>query len=499
MDNKRSKFFVYTQNKGKVKEHLKKGDIDYGSFSKMGFVDEFFAYLIATNFFPFCDKTYPSPRVKKEVPPWFLLASLIAAKILGEESFSNIPYVLKNGSILKMLGLNLGPVAGFNNKNKKERIYPVDQDCIRKFFKDTAPDKITGWFNNDFSGWMAAKGAFVSGLFIEDASYIPLPDNTNYKYAEYVWLDKDGNHVSQDTPGARLTLCYKFSSLLNTDRDGSYYIYAGARIDPGSVNGLNEGRELIDSFIKNGGYIDTLLIDKGYIDGDTLTHYKKDCKINWIVPLKSSMAAYDDAMGLARAKNVDWKTCHIEQTSDGFIAKKEEVATFYELKSWQNLNTCLNVSIKRETDYESGQVSYFVLAHSKKYKYSSEAFDLYKKRTKIEERHRQLKGFWNFNNFSSPAFSLVITQVIFKLAAYSLMQLYLLRQDMKDLAKKTISTITKKERAGECVVILYSGSHYAVFDLDEYSFILMKLKIDSKNKLAERIKTWNKAPPQSVT
>lgn len=97
---------------------------------------------------------------------------------------------------------------------------------------------------------------------------------------KYVWLDEDGNHASKDTPGARLTLCYKFSSLLNTDRDGSYYIYAAARIDPGSVNGLNEGRELVDGFINNGGYIDTLLIDRGYIDGATLTHYKKDHKIN---------------------------------------------------------------------------------------------------------------------------------------------------------------------------------------------------------------------------
>ena len=492
---KRFDFFVYTQNKSGVAKALKEGDIDYGTFSKMGFVDEFFAFLLSTDFFAFCEKTYPSPRVKREVPPWFLLSSLLAAKMYGEESFSNIPYVLKNGSILKMLGLNIGPMPGFNNKNKKQRLYPVDQDCIRKFFKDTEPDKLTGWFNHDIVSWMAKKGAFVSGLFIVDASYIPLPDNTNYKNAEYVWLDEDGNHASQDTPGARLTLCYKFSSLLNTDRDGSYYIYAGARIDPGSINGLNEGRELVDSFIASGGYIDTLLIDRGYLDGAALTHFKKDYKINWVIPLKTSMAAYDDAVGLCRAKNVDWKTYHVEGSSDGFIARKEEVTTFYGIRSWESLKVPLNVSIKRETDYQSGQVSYFVLAHSKKYKYPSEAFDLYKKRTKIEERHRQSKGFWNFNNFSSPAFSLVITQVIFKLAAYSLMQLYLLREDMKELANKTISTITKKEKAGECVVILYSGSHYAVFDLDEYSFILMKLKTDAKNKLAERIKTWSKAPP----
>jgi hypothetical protein len=463
----------------------------------MGFVDEFFAFLIASDFFVFCDKTYPSPRVKEEVPAWFLLASMLAAKMYGEESFSNIPYVLKNGSILKMLGLNLGPMPGFNNKNKKERIYPVDQDCIRKFFKDTNPDKLTLWFNHDFSGWMAKRKAFASGLFIEDASYVPLPDNTNYKNAQYVWLDEGGNHASKDTPGARLTLCYKFSSLLNTDRDTSYYIYAAARIDPGNVNGLNEGRELVDGFMENGGHVDTLLIDRGYIDGATLTHYKKDHKIDWVIPLKGSMEAYDEAMGLCKVKNVDWKTYNIEQTSDGFIAIKEEVCIFYDLKSWQNLSVGLHVSIKRETDYKSGQVSYFVLAHSKKYKYPSDAFDLYKKRTKIEERHRQLKGFWGFTKFSSPAFSLVTAQIVFKLAAYSLMQLYLLKADMKELANRTISTITKKEKAGECVVILYSGPHYAVFDLDEYSFILMKLEIDSKNKLAKRIKTWNKAPPQS--
>lgn len=66
---------------------------------------------------------------------------------------------------------------------------------------------------------------------------------------------------------------------------------------------------------------------------------------------------------------------------------------------------------------------------------------------------------------------------------------------MAHLTRKTISTITKKERAGECVIILYSGSHYGVFDLDEYSFILMDLDKACKKRLAGRIKTWNRSPP----
>ena len=495
MNRQRFNFFVYTQNKKKVAQDLATGNIDYGSFSKMGFVDEFFAFVLATDFFAFAEKTYPSPRAKTEVPPWFLLASLMAAKMYGEDSFSNIPYVLKNGSILKMLGFNLGTMAGFNNKNKKERIYPVNQDTIRKFFKDTKPDMLNQWFNRDFSSWMSPRSAYRSGLFIKDASYIPLPDNPNYQNANYIWLDEDGNHADRDAPGARLVQCYKFSSLLNTDRKASYYIYAGARIDPGGVNGLNEGVDLVEGFVKNGGYIDTLLADRGYIDGPTLTHYKRDYRINWVIPLKRSMAAYDDVMGLCRAKNVDWKSYGIEHDSDGFVATKEEVASFFNIRTWENLSIPLYVSVKRETDYASGKVSYFVLAHSKKYKYPNQAFDLYKKRTCIEERHRQLKGFWDLARFTSPAFSLVATQITFKLISYSLMQRYLARSDMAGLARKTISTIVKKERAGECVIILYSGSHYGVFNLDEYSFTLMNLEDDCKKRLTKRIKAWNRGPP----
>jgi len=495
MSRQRFNFFVYTQNKAKVRKKLASGDIDHGSLTEMGFVDEFFAFVLATDFFPFTEDTYPSPRAKTEVPPWFLLASLMAAKMYGEDSFSNIPYVLKNGSILKMLGFNLGTIAGFNNKNKKERIYPVNQDTIRKFFKDTEPASLTTWFNSDFSSWMGQRSAYKSGLFIEDASCVPLPDNPNYQNADHIWLDGDGNHADKDAPGAMFTQCYKFSSLLNTDREGSYYIYAGARIDPGSVNGLNEGIDLVEGFVKNGGYIDTLLSDRGYLDGPSLSRYKRDYRINWVIPLKKSMAAYDDVIGLCRAKDVDWRTYRLEQDDNGFVARKEEVTSFFNIKTWDNLSVNLHVSVKKETDYTTGKVNYFILGHSKRYKHPDQAFDLYKKRTCIEERHRQLKGFWDLTKFSSPCFSLVVTQITFKLLSYSLMQLYLARSDMTELARKTISTIKKKERAGECAVILYSGSNYGVFDLDEYSCILLGLEDDHRRRLTRRIKTWNKGPP----
>ena len=91
MNQQRTDYFVYTQNKSKVERALRQGNIDNGAFSAIGFVDEFFTYLLSTDFFPFCEATYPSPRVKKEVAPWFLLAALIGAKMVGEKSFLKHP------------------------------------------------------------------------------------------------------------------------------------------------------------------------------------------------------------------------------------------------------------------------------------------------------------------------------------------------------------------------------------------------------------------------
>jgi len=347
--------------------------------------------------------------------------------------------VLRNGSLLNILGFNIGPLPRFNNKNRKDRTFPVDQDTIRKYFKDTDPEKLTLWFNNDFSSWLSKKKAYESGIFILDATSVPVPDNRNYGNAAYVRLDKDGKHAEDNDSDARVTLCYKLSSLLNTDKEGSYYIYGGARLDPGNAQGLYEGKALVENYIAQGGYISTLLIDRGYLDGEMLACFKKKHKINWIIPLKSNMAAYDDAVGLSRAKDTKWKPYRRKQDKNGFTILKEEVVTFCNITSWKECSATIYISVKRTTDYLEGTVSYFVLSHTKKYSDPAEPFNLYEKRTKIEERHRQLKGWWDLTSFTSTSYSLVLTQVLVTLMTYSLMQLYLLRSDMQHLARLTIN------------------------------------------------------------
>lgn len=48
MSQKRVNYFLYTRNKSKIVEALKEGNIDQGTFSKIGFTDEFFSYIVSS-------------------------------------------------------------------------------------------------------------------------------------------------------------------------------------------------------------------------------------------------------------------------------------------------------------------------------------------------------------------------------------------------------------------------------------------------------------------
>ena len=98
--------------------------------------------------------------------------------------------------------------------------------------------------------------------------------------------------------------------------------------------------------------------------------------------------------------------------------------------------------------------------------------------------------------FSSPKFSLVTTHVVFVLLVYSLIQLYLKRKHLSDLANKTITTLRSEERLGKDAVIVYSREYFAVFDLDEYTDIIMKLEGAPRQRLRSWIKEFRKRKKQ---
>ncbi len=79
---------------------------------------------------------------------------------------------------------------------------------------------------------------------------------------------------------------------------------------------------------------------------------------------------------------------------------------------------------------------------------------------------------------------------MFTLLTYSLVQLYLNKNHLTAIANKTIQSLRREEQIGINSVIVYSGAYFAVFDLDDYTEIIIDLNEKAKVRLQKWIKVF---------
>jgi hypothetical protein len=279
--------------------------------------------------------------------------------------------------------------------------------------------------------------------------------------------------------------CYALSELLHIGKEDRPFIFAGYQWGPGNTDELVQGEQLVTDFVDavGKGVMKLLIVDRGYISGPFITYVKQKLGSDVLIPLRSNMDALTDSKQIAESLNYKWIKYREHTKYD--VKYVEEVTVVENVDIWEKCEVPLYVSIMRITGTD-GSVRYWGLSSTFKPRNAKEAFELYELRTQIEERHRQIKNFWNINKFSSPHESLIEAHVMFTLLTYTLVQLYLNKKHLNDLANKTISSLKSEERMGVNSIIVYSENYFAVFDLDDYTEIVVDLTDEAKS----RIKKW---------
>ena len=112
---------------------------------------------------------------------------------------------------------------------------------------------------------------------------------------------------------------------------------------------------------------------------------------------------------------------------------------------------------------------------------ASRVRDLYGLRTDIEERHRQVKCFWDLTRFRSTAWSLIVSQLVFVCLTYSLLQLHLLRYGHQELNRRTWPT-ARRLLPDEDRVIVYRQQCFAFFRLLEHMELTLSLEEKARRK-----------------
>lgn len=536
---------VFEQNKPLVIQALENGEFDYIEGASEVFEAEFFRHINSTGILAKCAETYPTPRKKEEVPLLMYVASDLSMRLHGEHSFNAYPMVVRVGGMLTGLGPKAGKKVvhpdsgditlcceGFNRKNHYDRQSPCDKDFLRKMAKDTRPDALMKWYGHDVMQVLRSKRAFdKEGIFIGDASYLFVPDNPNYEGSSRLLFDEHNHPVSKQAyekmtdrqkTRCQWKRCYKMVTLLHTNRNLDYFLFVGVRVMSGQAHECPVLYELVEQFVGavGKGVMRRLILDRGFLDGEKIATCKRKYKIDVLIPLKRNMDIYQDAAALFQQEDVQWEVFEPPRPEPRQLPRprpkaverrerkrqetlkklkkmqappppektlvKTEVAFIENFTSWTACTVPLTVVANREL-YADGHEETWYLLDTKKVWDAKCSRQEYHLRTAIEERYRHLKCFSDLCSFTSRALSLVVNQVVFIMLAYSLLQLYLLRQGRKDLTKKTPPLLRKQLLPTNNHIVVYWHNYYAFFSQLEYTeLIAVGLSDEARRMIGEK-------------
>lgn len=418
--------------------------------------------------------------------------------------------------------------AGFNERNLYPRQTPCDQDYLRKLARDTEPQQLEEWYNRHVSAIYAELGAFDSeGLFIADGTYLFVPDNAHYEDSQRLLFDEHNHPVSKkqeqemskaQRARCRWRRCYKAVLLMHSDAAGERFLIVGVRVLRGNESEATALWPLVDTFLATvgAGVMTVLLLDRGFLNGPQIGRLKTDHGIDTVIPIRKDMNLREDVEGLMKLTTnwEEYKAIHRpplpdataashgqpphprarsrERTRQETLARQKAereaktppdpshvrertwLGRFPGLTSWWDCPVPLTGVYSREV-YADGHEDTWLLVATNPDWSAPRVRDLYGLRTDIEERHRQVKCFWDLTRFHSTAWSLVVSQTVFVCLTYSLLQIHLWRQGHQELNRRTWPTTRRLLPDGDRVIV-YRQQHFAFFTLLEHMELTLSLE-----------------------
>jgi len=532
-----------------VLDALRQGDIDYLEHVSEAAEADLFRHLIRRQVIQRLAETYPTPRKKEEVPIWIYLSSELTLKLHGAQSYHAFPRILRCGGLIDALGPEMGgrktphpetgdvtlACPGFNDKNDYDRQTPCDQDFLRKFAHDTNTDRLHAWFNREVPRCLRSLGLFdPEGLFIGDASYLFVPDNEHYEQSDVLWFDEHNHPVDADKVDLRdqryqQHRCYKLVSLIHVHRKLDFFFVVAARVVPGRRHECPILYELVEEVVRavHKGVIKVLIVDRGLIDGERMGALKQKWAIDTIVPLRSNMDLYADALGLTRLRDFTWepyvpaaapppavtaspRPAAVEKREAKrqrtLAQRKAEAAAAHSpapiapplapqtllgigrgMLSWSQCPVPLTAVVNRERDAQGRTQDWVLVSTSDRFA-AAHIRSTYELRPAIEERHRQYKCFWDLTRMHSCAFALVVNQALFVLLAYTLVQAHLVLRQRQALTQGVWNRTWQLLSPTLEVVAVYYRQRFCLLTLAEYGRILLDITEPVRGKLREKLR-----------
>ena len=452
---------VCKNNKESVLAMVRKGKLDAAALSTSNLVDEIILSMSKHGVLDCLSAGIPDRRGHNKTVPFELIwASAIAAKMKIHSSLSDIPFAITDHRTLAELGYTLYDPDGTYNGLMRE-------SSLRFLIGKYTGYELVGAYRRTVQRQILPQLDVVPHIHIMDSTPLEVNlDNPNYELSA-IGRNKHG----EPTRG------YTMLTVRGLYKDTG--IIEEAVVVPMSCPEIEIARALmkVTKVLHEG---DILINDRGFISRDIINLVKTTHKTDSYIPLRKNMDAYKYAVQIAKAAN-KWEDHPNKKRIYQKIALVKNIGPM-----WQSDKPAEDVDMNACVVWDIKTDNYFVFVSTDLTKSARAIVKTYELRPEIEEDYRQLKDFWNIEDFKSTKFSVIAFHIVCVLFGYLFFQLYTMLPEGQKFEAKSLPVALKNfipQALG--YIVLYVGINFGIFTLVEIMRLYAECEDGIKPKIEE--------------
>jgi len=225
---------------------------------------------------------------------------------------------------------------------------------------------------------------------------------------------------------------------------------------------------------------DLLLEDRGFLDGATITSLKQQRHIDVIVPLKSTMLSYKEAVQLAELQDA-WQPHPSRDAQHMALVKGVD-------HMWAGCDVALNACVIRYWNRKKKALDHIVLVTTDQRLTGPWIVRHYEERPEIEQDYQQMKsGGWQLKKLSSTRYSEIVFYIWTVVLSYSLYHLFSNTRAGARFADQTRQALAFAQlRSRRTHIIAYASGYFEIFET--LSFVRFVLQLPAS--VQKRLRYW---------
>lgn len=446
-------------NKEKVLECIKKGNIDTADMSFPNLIDTIILSMKHHGLLDTLAQALPDKRRDNfHIPLNFLLTLGVTSKLKLKTSLTDIPFAISDAELLAELGWN----AWDYDRDRKDGLF--SESVMRKFAGKYSSKEWITFYNHYVQDFALNQMKWRPSIHILDCTKIPVNvKNEHYEQSSVIKMDGETFRG------------YKLGVLRGLLDDAG----VAEEITFGTLktHDLELCREMLQttSCFHEG---DILLNDRGFLSRDIVNYLKTKRGVDSYLPAKENMILFEDAVTLAKVSG-KW------QKHPNKKRKEQQIQLVTDLGSlWESDTPQEDVPINACVVHDTKSNHYFVFMTTDTTKTARQILQTYELRPEIEEDFRQIKDFWKLTDFKSTKYNYITCHIVMTLVGYLYFQIYKNLEEGAYCHGKSLPVLVKNYVVDKPKsIILYIGQYFGIFPLLEFLHLYAECTLEVRQLL----------------